>query len=116
VSDGAPDPLTLRVACVAGAAAAERELFEDAGEGFGPDRRRLVRCEAGDGALTVRLGAATGGYAPPRERVELELRGLPGARGVTVDGAPHAGWRREGDAVVVVLDEGPDARTVLVER
>jgi alpha-glucosidase len=108
--DGAPDPLTLRIAWAPDAPAAEREIYEDAGEGYGESARWTVRC---DGS-TVELGAREGGYAPPRERVELELRGARGT--VTVDGAPHEDVRVEGDALVVGLPDSPAARTIAVAR
>ncbi|HET6549925.1 MAG TPA: TIM-barrel domain-containing protein, partial [Solirubrobacter sp.] len=40
-----PDELTLRVFAVPGAAAVTRELYEDAGEGYGPGARRTLTCD-----------------------------------------------------------------------
>lgn len=110
--DGAPDPLTLRIACAPGAPPVEREIYEDAGEGYGESARWTVRCDG----VTVELGERTGGYAPPRTRVEVELHGAGAAPAVTVDGAAHDDWRVEGDAVVVGLADAPAARTIAVRR
>jgi alpha-glucosidase len=109
IDDGAPDPLTLRIAAVPGAPAVEREIYEDAGEGYGDGARWTVRC---DGA-TAELGERTGGYAPPRSRIEVELRGLRGGA-VAGDGAPHEDCRFEQDAVVVGLPDAAAARTITV--
>jgi alpha-glucosidase len=79
---GAPaDTLTLRVFADPAAPAVERELYEDAGEGYGPHARRTVWC---DGRV-VRLGPREGGYVPPRETLEVAA---DGSAAVTVeDGA-----------------------------
>jgi alpha-glucosidase len=91
--------LTLRVFAAPGPAVT-RELFEDAGDGFGPAARRSVTVDG----LTVTLSAPEGGYAPPARAVELELRGVDAAA-VTVDGAPADFTARDG-AVVVEAGEG----------
>jgi hypothetical protein len=107
--DGTPDPLTLRIAWAPGAPAAEREIYEDAGEGYGEHARWTVRC---DGS-TVEIGAREGAYAPPRGRVEVELRGAGGKP--VVDGARHEDCRFEDGAIVVGLPDSPAARTIVVE-
>ncbi len=96
IADGAPDPLTLRVFAAPGAPAVERALFFDAGEGYGDAARRMVACEAASDAVTVRLSAREGAFAPPHARVEVEVR-------------------HDGGAAVVELDERAEARTVVVE-
>jgi hypothetical protein len=97
-----------------GAPGGERALYEDEGEGYGDGARRAVAVSAAPEAVTVRVGAREGGYAPPRERVELELRGLASPASVRVDGAPHEAWREEDGAVVVELAERPQATEVEV--
>jgi alpha-glucosidase len=121
VEDGPADPLTLRVHLAPGAPAGEAALYDDAGEGFGYRdgelARRTVTCEAGAAAAAIRLGPRQGAFAPPRARVELELRGAPGRpAAVEVDGAEHGDWRHDpGEGVTTVgLAEAPGARTVAV--
>ena len=65
-------------------------------------------------AVTVTLSAREGGFAPARDRVELELRGLPAPAAVEVDGRPHDAWRREDGAVLVDLAERAEATHVVV--
>ena len=106
------------MACAPGAAARERELYEDAGEGYGPHARRAVRCATTpDGAVRIELGERRGGWAPPRDRVRLELHGVPGAGAavVRVDGAEAASRRSEDGALVIELPETPAATVVVVE-
>ncbi len=112
---GEPGSLTLRVYAAAGAPDAERALFEDAGEGYGKSARRSVRCAVAGDAATVTISPREGGFAPARERVELELRGLPAPSAVEVDGRPHDAWRREDGALLVDLAER-EAATVIVVR
>ena len=66
------------------------------------------------GAVTVILSAREGGFAPTRDRVELELRGLPVPAAVEVDGRPHDAWRHEDGAVLVDLAERPAATRIVV--
>jgi alpha-glucosidase len=61
-----PDELTLRVFAVPGAPPVARELFEDAGEGYGPSCRRALHC---DGS-TLTIGERAGEYVPPPLVVE----------------------------------------------
>jgi alpha-glucosidase len=63
------DRLTLRVFSVPEAEAVTRELYEDAGDGYGPSSRRTVTV---DGAA-VRVSAPEGDYAPPARVIEVEL-------------------------------------------
>jgi alpha-glucosidase len=114
-AEGPPDELRLRVEAAPEAQAWERELYEDEGDGYGESARRTVRCSGQDGGgYRVELGERRGGWVPPRERVELELRGLGGgAASVRVDGEEHEA-RREGDALVVSLEESAAARVVEV--
>ena len=113
-AEGPASTLTLRVAVAAGGAPAERRLFEDAGEGYGDTARRTVAVEPSGAGLIVRISAREGGYEPPRDRIALELHGLPGAGRVEVDGRPHDAWRREGDALVVDLAERAAATEIAV--
>ena len=62
--------------------------------------------------MTVAISAREGGFAPARERVELELRGLPAPSAVEVDGRPHDAWRYDDGAVLVDLAERPGATEV----
>jgi alpha-glucosidase len=111
-SAGPPDALRLRVACAAGAPAQERELYEDAGEGFGNCARRAVRCSVQQGGVRVELGERRGGWVPPREDVEVELRGLGIPVSVRVDGAEHASRAAPDGAHVVTIDETPAPRVI----
>jgi alpha-glucosidase len=65
--------LTLRVYADAAAAPVTRELYEDAGDGFGPSVRRTVTV---DGA-SARISAPVGDYAPPSRAFSLEAFGSP---------------------------------------
>jgi alpha-glucosidase len=106
---GAPlELLTLRVFMAPGDPVT-RELYEDAGDGYGPSARRTV---AVDG-YTVRVSAPDGAYAPPPRVVQLELRGVDAAA-VHVDGAPRELSEWEG-AVLVSLGEGA-AEVVVTPR
>ncbi|HET6548584.1 MAG TPA: DUF5110 domain-containing protein, partial [Solirubrobacter sp.] len=67
-----PDELTLRVFAVPGAAAVTRELYEDAGEGYGPSARRTLTCDG----TTLTFGAREGDYVPPRSRILVEPAGV----------------------------------------
>ena len=113
-TNGEPESLTLRIFAAAGAPAVERELFEDAGEGFGESARRTVLCAVAGGAATVTITGREGGFTPARERVELELRGLPAPAAVEVDGRPHDAWRREDGAVLVDLQERAQATEIVI--
>ncbi len=110
----APDTLTLRIPCAAGAPDAERELYEDAGDGYGDHARTTVRCAVDERGARVHVGERRGGHRAMWTALELELRGLGDAAEVLVDGAPHDGWRAGDGAVVVSLDASPDAREVQV--
>ena len=86
----------------------QRELYEDAGEGFGASARRSVRC---DGSR-IELGERRGDYVPPgREAIELELRGVEPGTSVRVDGEP-AEAREEDGALVVALEDSGAARVI----
>ena len=116
-TNGEPGTLTLRIFAAPGAPDAERALFEDAGEGFGDDSRRNVRCAVAGEAATVTLSEREGGFVPARDRLELELRGpLPAPSTVEVDGRPHDAWRHEDGAVLVELAERPEATVIVIER
>ncbi len=107
-ASGPPPELRLRIACAPGAGAYERELYEDAGEGFGASARRSVRCDG----TRVELGERVGDYVPPgREAIELELRGLEPGTSVRVDGE-EAEAREEDGALVVALEESAQGRVV----
>jgi len=111
---GPPGELRLRVPVARGAQPYERELYEDEGDGYGESARRTVRCSTQDGGTyRVELGERRGGWTPPRATVELELHGLgAGPATVRVDGVEREA-RREEDALVVSLEESPEA--VIVE-
>ncbi len=105
-----PNALTLRVFTAPDAAAVTRELYEDAGEGYGPAARRTL---ASDGAR-LQIGARDGAYVPPRSRLTVELvgAGVPGA--IEVDGRPHAAWRADGGAVLVELEERSSPTDIVI--
>jgi alpha-glucosidase len=63
------DRLTLRV-FVAPGEPVTRELYEDAGEGYGPSSRRSVTVDG----HSVRVSAPDGEYVPPPRTVEVDLR------------------------------------------
>ncbi|WP_051324132.1 glycoside hydrolase family 31 protein [Candidatus Solirubrobacter pratensis] len=63
------DRLTLRVFAVPSADVVTRELYEDAGEGFGPSSRRSVTVDA----EAVRVSAPVGAFAPAPRVVEVEV-------------------------------------------
>ena len=107
---GAPDALTLRV--VRRPRGARRRARAVRGRGRGLRRvlaPRSVRCTVAGDTATVTLAAGEGSFVPARERVELELRGLPAPSAVEVDGRPHDAWRHEDGAVLVELAERPEA-------
>ena len=102
-----PDTLTLRVFAVAGAQAVTRELYEDAGEGYGPSSRRTLECDG----EALRIGARAGDYVPRRLRFSLDWRGRVG--GVEVDGRPHD-FRGAGG--LIDLEERAGATEVVMRR
>jgi alpha-glucosidase len=110
--EGPGDPLTLRVACAPGADPVEREIYEDAGEGYGDAARTTVRCAAQDGSVRVELGGRRGSYVPPRKTLQVEVHGMRDVASVSVDGTDHDFTRGEDGAVAVTLADGPEARVV----
>ena len=78
VGERPADPLTLRLHPAEGSG--EATLYEDAGDGFGYERgeyaKRRVVCEVLGGSISVRLEEREGSFAPERESVYLELRGV----------------------------------------
>jgi alpha-glucosidase len=116
VSERPADPLTLVLYPSEGSGSST--LYEDAGDGFGYENgeyaRRTVRCEASGDRITVTVGEREGSFAPERERMVLELRGVESdPQNVTVNGEA-ADWSREGTVLLVNLTEGADATTVEV--
>ena len=71
-------------------------------------------CAVAGDAATVTISAREGGFVPARDRVELELRGLPAPAAVEVDGRPHDAWRREDGVVLVDLAERAGATRIVV--
>ena len=71
----APDPLTLRIAAAPGAAPGRASLYEDEGDGYahedGAYARRTLECDG----RRLRIGPREGTWAPPRERVVVEIQG-----------------------------------------
>ncbi len=112
------DPLTLLLYPAEGVD--ETTLYEDAGDGFGYENgefaRRTVSCEESGDRITIRVGEREGSFAPERETLRLELRGLGSApESVEVDGERiESGY--DGGAVVVQLGETAGALTVEVVR
>ncbi|HLH21590.1 MAG TPA: TIM-barrel domain-containing protein [Chloroflexota bacterium] len=114
-----PDPLTLLLFPAEGESA--WTLYEDAGEGYEHERgayaRTRITCAERDATITVDLAEREGGYAPPREHVELAVRGLGGApRAVRVNGAPTAGWRWADDTAWITLPATVAAQRVELDR
>jgi hypothetical protein len=56
---------------VPGAAPCERELYEDAGDGYGESARRTLWCDG----RALRLSERSGGYVPPRAELIVESGG-----------------------------------------
>jgi alpha-glucosidase len=113
---GPPGELRLRMACARGAEPRSSDLYEDAGDGYGQCARRTIRCAADDGLIRVEIGERRGEWVPPRERLDLELRGVPVHATVRVDGRDHEASRDEDGTLVVRLREVPDPQLVEVAR
>lgn len=116
VGEKPADPLTLQIHPADNAPAVERELYEDAGDGFahenGEYARRSVHCETGANSMTVNLSAREGSYVPERQSVVLELRGVSARpQSVNVDGEA-ANFEHEPGTLRVKLDESASATTV----
>jgi alpha-glucosidase len=109
------DSLSVVVHPAAGAAPGTASVYEDAGDGFnhenGEFARREVSCEATEGRVAVRFGGRQGSFAPPRETILLELRGVGSARSVSVNGEGAEPATTE-SGVVVALPE-TDAETTV---
>ncbi len=78
VGERPADPLTILIHPSNGTG--ESNLYEDAGNGFayehGEYARRSIVCEVLRGGIAVRLTEREGSFAPGRESVHLELRGV----------------------------------------
>jgi alpha-glucosidase len=117
VGERAPDPLTVLVFPAPGAGAFT--LYEDAGEGYAYEQgvyaRTPLHCETTETEIVVTLGPREGRYPPPRTRVALEVRGLPGApAAVEHDGAPDAAWAYADGTLHVDLPAVAAAQRVVV--
>ncbi len=114
--EGPTDPLTLLIYPAQGKG--ESTLYEDVGNGFGymegEYARRRVSCESSDDRITVRIGEREGSFAPEREEVRLELRGVAAAQSVLVDGEERGPVREEDGALTVPLGEEAGSTTVVV--
>jgi hypothetical protein len=64
--------------------------------------------------VEVRLSAAEGAYAPPRERVHVELRGVRQPRAISVDDRA-ADFEHEGERLLVRLATG-GGHLIQIER
>ena len=108
--EGSAGPLTVRVHPAAGAAPGATTLYEDDGDGFGYEggrfARREVSCEALEGRISVRFGEREGSFAPQRETVLLELRGVEAPGGVSVDGEAAESRPVEGGIQVTLPETG----------
>ncbi len=120
VGEHPADPLTLLIHPAAGARSGETTFYEDAGDGFGYESgeyaRRSILCEATERETTVRLTAREGSFAPEREHMVLELRGVETRpAGVTANSA-EAEWSFEETTgtLTVTLPESADETTVTV--
>ncbi len=120
VGERPADPLTFLVFPAEGGS--RFTLYEDAGDGYeyqaGAYSRREVACEGAGGRVTVRFRERHGDFRPPREAVELELRGFtapPAA--VRVRGSP-AHWQHDAqeNTLVIRLAEDPLPFQVDIER
>jgi alpha-glucosidase len=110
------DPLTFRIHPAEGAG--ESTLYEDAGDGFGHENeeyaRRVLSCDTSRDRVIVRLGEREGSFAPNRQEVILELRGVEVAQSVLVDGEERESTYCEEGALTVSLGEEARAATVEV--
>ena len=117
VGERAPDPLTLLVYSAEGEGTFE--LYEDAGDGYehlsGGYARTIIHCDSAGGVARLRFEASQGSFRPPRQRIELDLRGLVARpTAVRVDGATTDLWHVEDGAVRIQLEASGAARTVEV--
>ena len=94
----------------------EAERVVDCVDVRGEYARRVVRCEADAGAVTVTLGAREGSFAPGRERVVLELRGVGGRPASVAANGTEPDWSFDeaSGTLAVTLPEGADETTVTV--
>jgi alpha-glucosidase len=115
--EGSAGRLTVRVHPAAGAAPGSTTLYEDAGDGFGHEdgdyARREVSCEASEDRVIVSFGERVGSFAPQRETLILELRGVGSPGGVTV-GGEAAESRPVDGGIQVTLPETAAGTTVEV--
>ena len=118
VSEKPADPLTLAIHPADDAPAVERELYEDAGDGFahenGEYARRTVRCETGANSITVNISAREGSYAPERGSVVLELRGVSARPQSVIANGEAADFEHESGTLRVTLPESASATAVEV--
>lgn len=118
VGEKPADPLTLLVHPADHAPAIERELYEDAGDGFshenGEYARRAIRCETNADSITVSISAREGSYIPERKSVVLELRGVSGQpQSVTANGGAVE-YEYDSGTLRVTLPESASAKAVEV--
>jgi alpha-glucosidase len=109
------DPLTLVLHVDEGVD--EATLYEDAGDGWGHERgvfaRRMIRCACEGRRVVVDVGPREGSFEPVRERVVVELRGLPeGTWDVRVGGRSYRESATGGIVRVMVPEE---ARAIRIE-
>lgn len=79
----------------------EFDLYEDEGEGYGYRDGVFARTRILVRGNRVEVGTPTGGYVPPRRKVELLLYGVTGP--ITVDGAPVETTPESGRAVRLLV-------------
>ena len=120
VGERRADPLTLLVRPAPGARGGETTLYEDAGDGFGHESgdyaRRGILCEAQDGETRIRLTAREGSFAPGRELVVLEIRGVDTRPASVETNGTGADWDHDASTatLTVKLTESADETTVTV--
>ena len=111
-----PDPLTWLVFVVP-SGEGSAELYEDEGDGYGYERgsyaRTQVRCSTASEVELI-FDAPEGGFAPPSQTLEVDLRGLERPSEVTLDGSATRAWDYADGRLTVRFARTRDARRLVV--
>jgi alpha-glucosidase len=114
-----PDPLTWLV-CTASADDGAFTLYEDAGEGYayqqGEFSRVRATCRTGaSGVVEVQLDEPSGLFATPRQRVQIDVRGVARPSAVLVNGQPSTDWQQEDMHLLVRLPASRAAQHIVIQ-